>query len=91
MRFLGCAFQEKHDHVNLLRLCLFNAWQQIIAAISRLDEEYAAAMAVPPTRPAQGIWVLSTRPRPMQPLPTTRAAPTALGWSVMSEDGDGDA
>ena len=63
----------------------------IIAAISRLDEEYAAAMAVPPTRPAQGMWVLSTRPRPMQPLPSTRAAPTALGWSVVSEDGNGEA
>ena len=60
----------------------------IMAAIIRLDEEQAAVMATPPERLAQGMWVLSTRPRPIQPLPTTRAAPTALGWSVMSEDGD---
>ena len=62
----------------------------IIAAVRRLDEEYVAALAVPPTRPAQGMWVLSTRPRPMQSLPMTRTAPTALGWSVISEDGDAE-
>ncbi len=60
----------------------------IVAALVRLDEEYAAAAASPPIRLAQGQWVLSTMPRPVQPIVAARPTPSALGWSVSSDDGD---
>lgn len=58
----------------------------IVAAISRLEEERAAAAATPPARPAQTMWVLSTRPRPVQPEISVRRNPSPAGWSVSSED-----
>jgi hypothetical protein len=59
----------------------------IMAAVARVAEEQAAAAAVPPVRPAQGPWVLSTRPRPVQAVAAARPAPVPDGWSVNSEDG----
>ena len=47
----------------------------IMAAVARLEEERAAAAATPPARPAQTMWVLSTRPRPVLQLP--HSGPTA--------------
>ena len=57
----------------------------ILAAMARLVEEQLAAAAVPPQPPAQGMWVLSGRPLPVQP-PFTRSSPAATGWSVGSEE-----
>jgi len=60
----------------------------IVAAVMRLAEEQAWAASVPPASPAQTPWVLSTRPRPVQPVMPSRPAPTTLGWSVASDNGD---
>jgi hypothetical protein len=62
----------------------------IVAALMRLTEEQITAAAVPPAPPAQTQWVLSTRPRPVQPVVSARPAPSTLGWSVSSDDGDRD-
>lgn len=35
----------------------------VLAAIARFEEELAAVHSVPPTRPVQGDWVMSGRPR----------------------------
>jgi len=60
----------------------------IVAAVARLAEEQAWAAAVPPAPPAQTPWVLSTRPRPVQPVMPSRPGPATLGWSVASDNGD---
>jgi hypothetical protein len=62
----------------------------ITAAVARLEEERAAAAATPPARPAQTMWVLSTRPRPVQPDVSVRRHPTLAGWSVASEESEED-
>jgi hypothetical protein len=56
----------------------------IMAAVARLEEERSAAAATPPARPAQTMWVLSTRPRPVQPEVSVRRQPSLAGWSVSS-------
>ena len=58
----------------------------IMAAVARLEEERVAAAATPPARPAQTMWVLSTRPRPVQPEVVVRRHPTLAGWSPSSEE-----
>lgn len=60
----------------------------ILAAVARVAEEQAWAAAAPPAPPAQSQWVLSTRPRAVQPVAQTRPAPTVAGWGVVSDDGD---
>jgi hypothetical protein len=57
----------------------------IVAAVTRLEQERAAAAAVPPTPPTQGQWVLSGRPRSVQPE-TTRRPSASRGWSVGSQE-----
>jgi len=57
----------------------------IVAAVTRLEEERAAAAAIPPTPPTQGQWVLSGRPRPVQPE-TTRQPAVPRGWSVGAQE-----
>ena len=54
----------------------------IVAAIARLEEEQAAAAAVPQGRPGRGQWVLSAIPRTMTPPHAGRPAPLSEGWSV---------
>lgn len=44
----------------------------IVAALTRLDEEAAAAASQPAARPVQGRWVTSAMPRPVVPPPTVR-------------------
>ena len=58
----------------------------ILAAVARLVEEQLVAAAVPPERPAPGLWVRSGRPRPVQPPFAARSTPAAVGWSVGSEE-----
>jgi hypothetical protein len=60
----------------------------ILAAVARLVEEEAAALAAPPERPGRGLWVLSGRPRPVQPPFAARPTPAAPGWSVGSEEAE---
>jgi hypothetical protein len=57
----------------------------IVAAVTRLEEERAAAAAIPPTPPIQGRWVLSGRPRAVQPE-TTRQPGAPRGWSVGAQE-----
>jgi len=44
----------------------------IVAALTRLDAEAAAAAAQPAGRPVPGRWVTSGRPRPVTPPATVR-------------------
>lgn len=37
----------------------------VLAALAVFEEELAAARSVPPSRPVQGAWVMSGRPRDM--------------------------
>lgn len=57
----------------------------IVAAVTRLEQERAAAAAIPPTPPTQGRWVLSGRPRSVEPE-TTRRPAVPRGWSVGSQE-----
>ena len=61
----------------------------ILAAVTRLEEERAALQAVPRKPPSRGRWVLSGRPREVAP-PIVRPAPDTDGWSVASEEAEGD-
>ncbi len=61
----------------------------ILAAVTRLEEERAALAAVPRKRPSRGRWVLSGRPRQAAP-PIVRPTPDGDGWSVASEEAEGD-
>jgi hypothetical protein len=54
----------------------------IIAAIIQVAEELEAAGAHPPTRPTQGRWVLSGRPRTVAPPYAARPHPLNEGWSL---------
>ena len=58
----------------------------ILAAVVRLVEEEAEALAAPPQRPGRGLWVLSGRPRPVQAPFAARPTPAAQGWSVGSDE-----
>lgn len=58
----------------------------ILAAVARLVEEEMEALALPPQRPGRGLWVLSSRPRPVQAPFTARPSPAAPGWSVGSDE-----
>ena len=53
----------------------------IVAAVARLVEEQIVMASEPPPRPGPGLWVLSGRPRPVDP-PFARSAPVSPGWSV---------
>lgn len=59
----------------------------IIAAVARLEEERRLLASIPPQRPSQGRWVLSGRPREVDP-PVVRPQPMAGEWSVGSDDPD---
>jgi hypothetical protein len=61
----------------------------IVAAVSRLEEERAKAAAIPPAPPTQGQWVMSGRPRPVQPE-TTRQSASPRGWSVGAQEAPED-
>ncbi|MCH7584700.1 MAG: hypothetical protein IH941_06020 [Acidobacteria bacterium] len=61
----------------------------ILAAVTRLEEERTALAAAPRKRPLRGRWVLSGRPREVAP-PIVRPAPNTEGWSVTSDESEGD-
>jgi hypothetical protein len=60
----------------------------IVAALTRLYEEQAAAAAVPVSRPGRGLWVMSGLPRPTPPVHGARPSPASDGWSVGSTADD---
>lgn len=47
----------------------------IVAAITRLDDEAAAAASLPPSRPLKGKWVAAGLPREVQPPVLHRPLP----------------
>lgn len=53
----------------------------IVAALARLVEEQAVLAARPPSRPGPGLWVMSGRPRRVEP-PFARTSPEPSGWSA---------
>lgn len=53
----------------------------LIAAMLVVREQQEAAVSVPPTRPLQGRWVMSGRPRPVAPPFTARPVPHVETWS----------
>jgi hypothetical protein len=53
----------------------------IVAALARLVEEEATLAEIPPVRPRPGLWVMSGRPRRVEP-PFSRAAPEPPAWNV---------
>lgn len=59
----------------------------IVAALARLVEEQSALADRPPVRPRPGLWVMSGRPRRVEP-PFSRGTPESPAWSVGSSPDD---
>ncbi len=58
----------------------------ILAAVARLDEERDVAAGHPQSAPRQSLWVLSSRPRPVQGPFVTEDPATASSWSVGGDE-----